>query len=91
MLLDERRGTREAESRGFRVTGTLGLIEEGAAQGLLDYEQTRDRLVGETTFYVTDDVLRESEERIRQRRLVAEQERKAQEQAGATQESGEGG
>jgi predicted nucleic acid-binding protein len=91
VLVDERRGSREAESRGFRVTGTLGLIEEAGAQGILNYERERDRLVGETTFYVTDDVLRESEERIRQRRLVAEQERKAQEQAGGTQEPGEGG
>jgi predicted nucleic acid-binding protein len=91
VLLDERRGSREAERRGFRVTGTLGLIEEAAASGLLDYEQTRDRLVAETTFYVTDDVLRESEERIRQRPFAAEQSRKAQEQSRATEEPAEGG
>ena len=91
VLLDERRGSREAEQRGFRVAGTLGLIEEAAASGLLDYEQKRNRLVGETTFYVTADVLRESEERLRHRRLVAELERKAQEQGEATQEPGEGG
>jgi hypothetical protein len=46
------------------------IIEEAGAKNLLDYEQTRDRLVGETTFYVTDDVLRESEQRFRARKLA---------------------
>ena len=68
VLLDERKGSRAAESRGLRVAGTLGIIEEAGAKDLLDYEQTRHRLVDETTFYVTDDVLRESEQRFRERR-----------------------
>jgi predicted nucleic acid-binding protein len=72
VLLDERKGSRTAESRGFRVAGTLGIIEEAGAKGLLDYEQTRNRLVDETTFYVTDDVLRESEQRYRERRRLQE-------------------
>jgi predicted nucleic acid-binding protein len=67
VLLDERKGSREAESRGLRVAGTLGILEEAGARGFLDYEQARDRLVLETTFYVTDDVLRESEQRFRDR------------------------
>jgi polygalacturonase len=46
----------------------LGIIEEAGAKDLLDYEQTRNRLVDETTFYVTDDVLRESEQRYRERK-----------------------
>jgi predicted nucleic acid-binding protein len=70
ILLDERKGSREAESRGLRVAGTLGIIEEAGAKDLLDYDQTRNRLVVETTFYVTDDVLRESAERFRQRKLA---------------------
>ena len=64
VLLDERKGSREAGSRGLRVVGTLVIIEEAGARDLLDYYQTRDRLVGETTFYVTEDVLRESERRF---------------------------
>jgi hypothetical protein len=55
------------------VAGTLGIIEEAGARELLDYEQARNRLVGETTFYLTDDVLRESEQRFRERKLVKEQ------------------
>ena len=72
ILLDERKGPRTAASRGLRVAGTLGIIEEAGAKGLLDYEQTRNRLVDETTFYVTDDVLRESEQRYRERRRQQE-------------------
>ena len=72
VLMDERKGSRAAESRGFRVAGTLGIIEEAGARGLLDYKQTRDRLVGDTTFYVTDDVLRQSEQRFRERKLAQE-------------------
>jgi predicted nucleic acid-binding protein len=74
VLLDERKGSRKAESRGLRVAGTLSIIEEAAAKDLLDYVETRDRLVGETTFYVTDDVLRESEQRFRARKPLQESE-----------------
>jgi hypothetical protein len=41
---------------------------------LLDYERMRDRLVGETTFYVTEDVLRESEHRFWTGKLAQEQQ-----------------
>jgi predicted nucleic acid-binding protein len=70
VLLDERKGSRKAESRGLRVAGTLTIIEEAGAKDLLDYDATRNRLVAETTFYVTDDVLRESEQRFRARKLA---------------------
>jgi predicted nucleic acid-binding protein len=72
VLLDERKGSRRAESRGLRVAGTLTIIEEAGAKNFLDYIETRNRLVGETTFYVTDDVLRESEQRFRARKLAQE-------------------
>ena len=67
VLMDERKGTREAESRGLRVAGTLTILEEAGAKGLLDYERIRDRLVSETTFHVTAEVLRDSEQRFRER------------------------
>jgi predicted nucleic acid-binding protein len=72
VLMDERRGSREAERRGFRVAGTLVIIEEAGANNLLDYDEARNRLVAETNFYVTDDVLRASEQRFRARKLVQE-------------------
>jgi predicted nucleic acid-binding protein len=78
VLMDERRGSREAQSRGLRVAGTLGILEEAGAKGLLDYEQTRDRLVDGTTFHVTEEVLRQSEERYRDLKLAQEQPRPEQ-------------
>ena len=69
VLLDERRGSRKAEGRGLRVAGTLAIIEEAGARNLLDYEETRNRLVGETSFYATEDVLRESDQRLQARKL----------------------
>lgn len=68
VLIDERKGSREATSRGLRVAGTLTLLEEAAARGVLDYGKAVDRLVNETTFHVTEDILKQSEERYRKRR-----------------------
>ena len=67
VLIDERKASREAERRGFRVAGTLVILEEAGAGNILDYQKSRDRLVDETSFYVTDDVLRESERRYLER------------------------
>jgi predicted nucleic acid-binding protein len=67
VLLDERKGSREAEIRGLRVASTLGVLEEAGARGLVDYAKARDRLVNETNFYVTDDVLLDSEKRYQLR------------------------
>jgi predicted nucleic acid-binding protein len=72
VLIDERKASREAEGRGLRVAGTLGILEEAGARNLLDYEKTRDRLVNETSFYVTEDVLRESEHRYHERKQSQE-------------------
>lgn len=79
VLIDERKASREAERRGLRVAGTPGVLEEAGARNLLDYEKDRDRLVNETSFYVTDDVLRESERRYRERRQAQEQDRETRE------------
>jgi predicted nucleic acid-binding protein len=78
ILIDERKASRAAENCGLRVAGTLGILEEGGARNLIDYEKARDRLVKETSFYVTDDVLHESERRYHDRKLAQEQGRKAQ-------------
>jgi len=72
VLIDERKASRAAESRGLRVAGTLGILEEAGARNLLDYEKARDRLINGTSFYVTDDVLRESEHRYRARKHAQE-------------------
>jgi predicted nucleic acid-binding protein len=45
ILIDERKASRVAESRGLRVAGTLGIFEEGGVRNLLDYEKARNHLV----------------------------------------------
>ena len=79
VLIDERKGSREAEGRGLRVAGMLGVIEEARARDLVDYARTRDRLANETNLYVTDDVLRGSERCYQQQKLAREQAAKNQE------------
>lgn len=77
VLMDERKGTREAQSRGLRIVGTLTMLEEAGARGLIDYDQTINRLVTRTTFYVAEDVLVESEKRYRVSRRAHEERRDA--------------
>ena len=49
LLMDERRGVKVARGKGFRVTGTLGLLEMAAQQGLVDFAEAAERL-RQTTF-----------------------------------------
>jgi predicted nucleic acid-binding protein len=44
LLIDERAGRSEAERRGFRVTGTLGVLDRAAVHGLLDFRASIDSL-----------------------------------------------
>ncbi|MGO9471681.1 MAG: hypothetical protein ACLQIB_15195 [Isosphaeraceae bacterium] len=62
---------------------------EAGARNLLDYEKARDRLVNETSFYVTDEALRESERRYRDRNQTPDQDQNIQEQAYPTPEDDE--
>ena len=49
LLMDDRKGVKTARSKGFRVTGTLGILELAAQAGLLDVAQAVERL-RRTTF-----------------------------------------
>jgi predicted nucleic acid-binding protein len=53
LLIDERKGAKAARSQGFRVTGTLGLLEMAAQAGLVDFGQAAERL-RRTTFRSPD-------------------------------------
>jgi predicted nucleic acid-binding protein len=44
LLIDERRGSKEAERRGLTVTGTLGVLLEAGLPGLIDPEAAYRRL-----------------------------------------------
>lgn len=52
VLLDERDARRAAEALGLRVMGLLGVFDEAAHRGQLDFSTALDRLV-ETDFYLS--------------------------------------
>lgn len=52
VLMDERPARRAAESLGLRVMGLLGILDEAARRGWLDFSSALDRLV-ETDFYLS--------------------------------------
>ncbi len=56
LIVDEREGRRAAERRGIPVIGTLGVLREAAALGLLDIHDAIQRLQM-TSFYVSPEVL----------------------------------
>jgi predicted nucleic acid-binding protein len=45
ILLDEKSGRRMAASRGLRIAGTLGVLGEATARGLVDLAAAIDRLL----------------------------------------------
>ncbi len=56
LIIDERRGREEAEKRGLKVIGTLGIIIAARERGLLNLTETFDRL-RQTTFHVSSKLL----------------------------------
>jgi predicted nucleic acid-binding protein len=81
VLIDERKGYKAAQRRGLSVITTLGILEEAAHRGLVDFEKTVDRLDRETTFYVTEAVLEEFKRRVRERTLAEGRDRLAKEKS----------
>lgn len=53
VIMDERDGRDAALSRRLRVTGTLGVLDEAAERGLLDFPKSVSLLKG-TSFHATD-------------------------------------
>jgi predicted nucleic acid-binding protein len=43
LIVDDRQGRQEAEKRGIRVIGTLGVLREASILGLLDLRQAVKR------------------------------------------------
>jgi predicted nucleic acid-binding protein len=56
VLMDERRGRQEAENRGLKPIGTLGVLVTGHKRGLLDLRTTIDALQ-QTSFHASPKLL----------------------------------
>ena len=57
LLLDELKGRRLAQSFGFVVAGTLGILAQAGRRNLVDYHQAAQRLCAETNFRATAAVI----------------------------------
>jgi len=56
VLLDERRGRQEAENRGLKLIGTLGVLVAAHKRGLIDLRATIDAL-RQTSFHASPKLL----------------------------------
>lgn len=55
LLIDDRAGVQTARAQGFTVTGTLGVLVDAAASGLIEIERALERL-GQTKFRRTPEL-----------------------------------
>lgn len=62
LLIDDARGRMEARRRHLVVTGTLGVLRTAAEQGLINVQETLDRLKA-TNFYASDALITQMFER----------------------------
>jgi predicted nucleic acid-binding protein len=65
LLIDDRQGRLEARRRNLRVIGTLGVLAEAAAEGLIDLPVVIARLQ-QTSFYVAPELLQSLLNRFKQ-------------------------
>jgi len=71
LLIDDRAARRIALQRGLLITGTLGILEQAAAKGLLDLSVVMKRL-SNTNFRISTGVVREMMERDAARRRTGD-------------------
>jgi predicted nucleic acid-binding protein len=64
LLIDERTGVRVAREQGFTVTGTLGVLVEGARADLISIEEALGRLA-RTNFRRTPDLFAQTQALVR--------------------------
>ena len=68
LLIDDRAGVQTARELGFTVTGTLGVLVEAAASGLIEIEKALEQL-GETKFRKTPELFARTAQLARERRV----------------------
>lgn len=66
VLLDEFAGRRIAKTRGLRITGLLGILDQAATRGLIEIEPVVNRLEA-TNFYVSPRLLQQPRAKHRDR------------------------
>jgi uncharacterized protein len=66
LLIDERKGRREAMRRGLPTTGTLGILLAAAERGSIDAAAVYHRLLTETSFRSTPGLQRSFLEQVRE-------------------------
>lgn len=67
LLIDDRAGVQTAREQGFTVTGTLGVLVEAAASGLIEIEKALERL-SETKFRRIPELFAQTAQLARERR-----------------------
>jgi predicted nucleic acid-binding protein len=71
MLSDDAAARRKAAQLGVISTGTLGLIDEAAVRGLLEFDNALDRLANQTNFHCSPELIKrvrlEHQRRLRKR------------------------
>jgi predicted nucleic acid-binding protein len=73
LLIDERKGRKEAVARGLVVSGTLNVLEEAAERGLIDFRQACALLL-QTSFRASTALIQEMLRRDDERKLSAGRE-----------------
>lgn len=64
LLIEDRRSVRIARALGFRVTGTLGLLEQAAERGLIRFSEHSERL-RRTSFRSPEGLIDEMDRKLR--------------------------
>jgi predicted nucleic acid-binding protein len=76
LLLDERKGRREALVRGVTVSGTLNVLEQAAERGLVDLPKAFGALL-QTNFRASTEIIQAMLQRDANRKLSTAQEQDA--------------
>jgi len=73
LLMDDWAARRAATARGFKVAGTLAILEEAAVRGLLEIEPTVEKLRA-TNYYASEDQYKSMIENVGSRNQAREAE-----------------
>jgi predicted nucleic acid-binding protein len=71
LLIDDRAARRIAVRRGLLTAGTVGILEQAAANGLLNFSEVLQKLLN-TSFRISTDVVREVLDRDAARRKMGD-------------------